>query len=169
MSVLPAATFRPVRTLLLGATLALATGCATFAEYDDDQKFGLGIRGELPMTRVISPEGRMSGATASRLEVHGSLHRFTPGDATLVVANGDVVLPLIPLADGAARLYTGAGVHLGRISSDGDDDGNLKVGANLLGGLRFEHRRVSPFFEVRGGAGGYSSLSALAGVRFLSR
>lgn len=170
---------RPTRkpallTLALGTAVALA-GCATFAEYDSDQDFGLGIRGELPMERILQPSTSVGGATTQRLEVAGSLHRFTPGNATVVVASGDVILPLVRMADGAARLYTGAGVHLGRRSEDlpasegGGTSSSLRGGATLLGGLRFEDQRVGPFFEVRGGVGGYSSLSALAGVRFLTR
>ncbi len=161
-------------TLALGTAMALA-GCATFAEYDSDHDFGLGIRGELPMERILQPAGSMGGATTRRLEVAGSLHRFTPGNATIVVGSGDVVLPLVRMADGAARLYTGAGVHLGRRSVEvpaadgGGTSSDLRAGATLLGGLRFEDQRVGPFFEVRGGIGGYSSLSALAGVRFLTR
>jgi len=158
---------RTARTgLLLLAALALLPGCATFAEYDSDQDFGIGIRGQVPLERILSPEGAVGGAATSRMEIAGSLHRFTPGPANLLVASADLMVPLVGLADGAARLYTGGGVHLGRLSVN--DDSDLKAGATLLGGVRFQHRVVAPFFEVRGGIGGYSSLSAMAGVRFFS-
>jgi hypothetical protein len=159
---------------LVLATLVLG-GCATFAEYDSELDFGLGVRGELPMDRVLTPTGTAGGATVHRLEMAGSLHRFTPGDATVLMGSGDVILPLVRMADGAARLYTGAGVHLGRRSVDvpvqdgGGTASSVSGGATLLGGVRFEHQGVAPFFEVRGGIGGYSSLSAMAGIRFLSR
>jgi len=152
--------------LALLAAVALLPGCATFAEYDSDQDFGIGIRGHLPLERVISTEGTVGEATASRLELAGSLHRFSPGPFNLVIGSADLVLPLVAIGDGAARLYTGGGVHLGR-RSDGDDS-NLEAGATLLGGLRFQHPVAAPFFEVRGGIGGYSSLSAMAGLRFLT-
>jgi hypothetical protein len=152
--------------LALLAAVALLPGCATFAEYDSDQDFGIGIRGHLPLERVISTEGTLGEATASRLELAGSLHRFSPGPANLVIGSADLVLPLVAIGDGAARLYTGGGVHLGRLSVG--DDSDLKAGATLLGGLRFQHRVAAPFFEVRGGIGGYSSLSAMAGLRFFT-
>jgi hypothetical protein len=154
-----------VAALVTMAALSLPA-CATFAEYDSEQDFGLGIRGQVPLERVFSPEGTMGDATVSRLELAGSLHRFTPGDATLLIGNTDLILPLVGLADGSARLYTGAGLHLARLSIG--DASDTSVGANLLGGVRFEHRAVAPFFEVRGGIGDYGSLSALAGIRFLT-
>lgn len=97
--------------LALLAVVALLPACATFAEYDSDQDFGIGIRGHLPLTRVLSPEGSVGEATASRLELGGSLHRFTPGPNELVIGSADLVLPRVAGGDGAARLYTGAGAH----------------------------------------------------------
>jgi len=154
----------------MAALVALAAlslpACATFAEYDSEQDFGLGVRGQVSLDRVFSPETTMGDATLSRLEIAGSLHRFTPGAATLLIGNTDLILPLVGFADGSARLYTGAGLHLARLAIG--DATDLSVGANLLGGVRFEHRTVAPFFEVRGGIGDYGSLSALAGLRFFT-
>ncbi len=146
------------------AAAFLVSGCATFAEYDSDQDIGFGIRGQVPLERVFSPEGSIGGATVSRLEIAGSLHRFSPGDDTLLIGSTDLVLPLFSLADGQARTYVGGGLHLGRRSFDvGGADTSL--GANLMGGVRFDRRAFAPYFEVRGGIGGYSSLSAMLGVR----
>jgi hypothetical protein len=156
---------RPGRRLLpLLALAAFLPACATFAEYDSSQDLGLGVRGQVPLTRIISPEGSVSGSTASRLEIAGSLHRFTPGESTLVVASSDLVLPLFRLADGQARTYVGGGAHLGRVSPPSGDT-STEAGLNLMGGVRFERRAFAPFFEVRGGVGGYSELSAVLGVR----
>lgn len=159
-----------LRRLGTFAVIAIAAlslpACATFAEYDSDHDFGLGVRGQIPLDRVLSSDGTMGDATISRLELAGSLHRFTPGDATLLIGSTDLILPLVGIADGSARLYTGAGLHLARLAIG--DATDLSVGANLLGGVRFEHRVVAPFFEVRGGIGDYGSLSALAGIRFLT-
>lgn len=155
---------RVFRLLPFLAFAALLPACATFAEYDSAQDAGLGIRGQLPLTRIISPESSLGGATANRLEIAGSLHRFTPGASTLVVGSTDLVLPLFPLADGQARTYVGAGAHLGRLSPP-SGDATTQVGVNVMGGVRFDRRTLAPFFEVRGGAGGYGALSAVLGLR----
>jgi hypothetical protein len=157
---------RPLRAAAPFAAVAalLVSGCATFGEYDSDHDFGFGVRGQVPLERVFSPEGGLGGATVSRLEIAGSLHRFSPGDDTILIGSTDLVLPLFPLADGQARTYVGGGLHLGRRSFDAGGT-DTELGANLMGGVRFDRRAFAPYFEVRGGVGGYSSLSAMLGVR----
>lgn len=150
--------------LSLVLSVLLLPGCATFVEYGSESSFGIGARGNVPLGRILSPEGRMGDATVSRLELAGSVHRFWPEGADYTEANLDLILPLLSLGDGAARTYVGGGLHLGRISPDvGETD--TELGVNLLGGVRFDRRAVAPFFEIRGAMGGYDQLSAAFGVQ----
>ncbi len=160
---MPTTTSAPLRSrplafaLFTACALILLPACATFGEYDSDQGFGIGVRGQVPLERV-------SGADDSRFELAGDLHLFSPSEGSLVIGSADVILPAFRLAEGNARSYVGGGVHLGRLSPDVGDS-NYRAGINLIGGVRFQRRAFAPFAEVRGGLGGYSSLSALVGVR----
>lgn len=149
---------------LLLATSLLLPGCATFVEFGSESSFGVGARGNIPLGQILSPEGRVGDAAVSRLELSGSVHRFWPDRGDYTEGNLDLILPLVPLGDGAARLYLGGGLHLGRVAPDVGET-STKVGANVLGGLRFERRALAPFLEIRGAVGGYEQLSAAFGLQ----
>lgn len=152
----------PVRCLSLLAVTLLASGCAAFAEYGSETEFGLGVRGNAGLDRVIP--GETGDAALSRMEGSASLHQFWMDGADYTEANLDVLLPLVPLGGGAARTYVGTGVNLGRISPEvGSSD--TDVGLNLIGGVRFQRRAFAPFFELRGSVGGQDQLSGLVGVQ----
>ncbi len=144
--------------------LVLVSGCATFAEYGSEQKLGVGVRGNVALERVIPGDEGIANATLSRLELNGSAHRFFPSEGTWTEANADLLLPLIRVGGGAARTYVGTGVSFGRFEPDVGSS-ESKVGANLIGGLRFEQRTLAPFFEVRGSLGGAEQLSAVLGFQ----
>jgi hypothetical protein len=142
----------------------LLSGCAAFVDYGSESSFGIAARGNLPLGRVLSPEGSVGGATVSRLELAGSLHRSWPDNGTYTEGNVDLVLPLTTLGGGAARSYLGGGLHVGRVSPEVGDD-RTELGVNVLAGVRFDRRVAAPFFEVRGALGGYDQLSAAVGVQ----
>jgi hypothetical protein len=149
--------------LALALILVSTPGCAVFVEYGSESQMGVGLRGTVPMDRIISREDQAGGGTLSRLEIAGSGHRSWPSDGTWTQGSAEAVLPLFRLAEGQARAYAGAGMHLASFSPDvGDSDTTL--GGNLVGGIRFERRVLAPMFEVRGYVGGTGQLSALAGV-----
>lgn len=146
------------------ALLAFLPGCAAFLQYGSDMDAGIGVRGNIPLGQIISQEDRPGERVVSRLEMAVSAHHFFPSGADYTEANADLLLPLVPLGDGAARTYVGSGIHVGRLSPDlGDSD--TRVGLNVMGGLRFDRRLMAPFFEIRGSVGGTDQLSAVAGVQ----
>lgn len=153
--------FRAVPTLLL---TTLLTGCAAFGAYGGESGAGFGLRGNLPLGRVLSPESGVGNATVSRLELAGSLQRFQPEGTVYTEGTLDLLLPLVALGDGAARTYVGAGVHLGRFSPEVGES-RTEAGASILGGLRFDRRALAPFAEVRASTGGYDQLSVLVGLQ----
>lgn len=153
---------------LIGAVLLFVflPGCTAFVQYGSETDFGLGVRGSLPMDRVLGRDEGPGAGALSRLELAGSLSRSWPTAASWTEGSLDALVPLFRLADGGARTYAGAGVHLGRIHPDvADADTETKFGGNLVGGIRFE-QRIAPLFEVRASLGGIDQLSALAGVQF---
>jgi hypothetical protein len=157
-------TSRSLGAVCLVLLLAIAPGCATFAEYGSEQKFGVGVRGNVALDRVVPGDEGIANATLARLELNGSVHRFFPSEGTWTEANADMLLPLIRVGGGAARTYVGTGLSFGRFEPDvGPSD--TKLGANLIGGLRFEQRTLAPFFEVRGSLGGAEQLSAVLGFQ----
>jgi hypothetical protein len=155
---------RPLCRLSLVLSLLVLPGCAAFVEYGSESSFGIGARGNVPLGRILSPEGRVGDATVSKLELAGSIHRFWPDAADYTEGNLDLILPLFAVGDGAARTYVGGGLHVGRISPDVGET-STDLGVNVLGGVRFDRRAVAPFFEVRGALGGYDQLSAVLGVQ----
>lgn len=153
--------------LILPAVALCLTGCFAFAEYDADRSFGVGVRGQVDLDRVLPMDrDEDGGGLASRLGVAGGIHLFTPDEGDVLQANVDLMVPLLRLGDGAARSYAGTGVSLARISSG--DDPSWDPGLNLLGGVQFERRTFAPFFEARGGLGGATTFSAVVGVRIAS-
>lgn len=155
---------RTSRWLPLALVTLLLPGCATFVEYGSESSFGIGARANMPLGRILSPEGGMSNATVSRLELAATVHRAWPDRADYTQGSLDLILPLVAMGDGAARTYLGGGLNVGRLSPDVGES-NTELGVNLLGGVRFQRRAVAPFFEVRGTTGGYDQLSAAFGVQ----
>jgi hypothetical protein len=153
----------PFRLPLLAAFAFLLSGCATFVEYGSETDFGVGVRGVLPMERVVSDD---PGALVSRLELAGSFHRGWPAAGSWTEGNLDVFLPLFRLGGEDARSYVGTGLHVGRLNPDLGDS-STKVGANFIGGVRFQQRGFAPFVELRASAGGADQLSGVLGVQFL--
>ncbi len=144
--------------------LAALPGCATFVEYGSDTSAGIGVRGNLPLGEVLTSEDQRGTQAISRLELAVSGHHYFPSGADYTEGNADLLLPLIPLGDGAARTYVGSGIHVGRWSPDvGSSD--TRVGLNVIGGVRFDRRVMAPFFELRGSVGGTDQLSAAAGIQ----
>jgi len=152
-----------LRLPLLAAFAFLLAGCATFVEYGSETDFGVGVRGTLPLERVVSDD---PGALVSRLELAGSFHRGWPTAGSWTEGNLDLLLPLFPLGGEGARSYVGTGLHVGRLNPDLGDS-STKVGANFIGGVRFQQRGFAPFVELRGSAGGADQLSGVLGIQFL--
>lgn len=155
-----------VAVAVFSLTLILVStpGCAVFVEYGSESELGVGLRGTVPMDRIISREDAAGGGTLSRMEVTGSGHRSSPSGGTWTQGSAEAVFPLFALAEGQARSYAGAGLHLASFDPDvGGSDTTL--GGTLVGGIRFDRRTLAPLFEVRGSLGGADQLSALAGVQ----
>lgn len=150
--------------LALGAAVVFGSGCATFGEYGSETEFGYGVRGTLPMERLVSDDAGTLGRSISRLEFSGSVHRSTPGDLTWTEFNADLVRPLFRIGDNAARTYVGGGVMLGRSDLDGVGS-DTEVGLNVVGGIRTTRRAFAPFAEARGSVGGIEQLSLVLGVQ----
>lgn len=166
----PEPSSRPVRMASAGLMVAFALmvlpSCMAFVEYGSETDFGVGVRGSVPMDRVFARDDGTGSGALSRVELAGSLSRAFPTDASWTEASADAIVPLIRLGDGAARMYVGGGLHLGRLDPDvGDAD--TKFGANLIGGLRFEQRFLAPQFEIRGSLAGADQLKALIGVQLV--
>ncbi len=145
--------------------LPLLPGCAAFGAYGSDSRAGFGVRGNVPLGRVLSPESSMGEATVSRLELAASVQRFQPEGTDYTEAGLDLILPLVSLGSGAARTYVGGGVHLGRFSPD-EGETRTEGGASILGGIRFDRRALAPFGEARLTTGGYDQLTVLVGLQF---
>lgn len=152
----------PFRLSLVAAFAFLSTGCATFVEYGSETDFGVGVRGTLPLERIVSED---PGMLVSRLELAGSFHRGWPSAGTWTEGNLDLLFPLIELGGEGARSYVGAGIHAGRMNPD-EGESRTKLGANFIGGVRFQQRGFAPFVELRGSAGGADQLSGVLGVQF---
>jgi hypothetical protein len=152
-----------LRLSLLTTFAFLLAGCATFVEYGSETDFGVGVRGVLPLERVVSDD---PGALVSRLELAGSFHRGWPSAGSWTEGNLDLLLPLFPLGGEGARSYVGTGIHVGRLNPDLGES-STKVGANFIGGVRFQQRGFAPFVELRGSAGGADQLSGVLGIQFL--
>jgi hypothetical protein len=152
-----------LRLPLMAAFVFLLAGCATFAEYGSETDFGVGVRGVLPLERVVSDD---PGALVSRLELAGSFHRGWPAAGSWTEGNLDLFLPLFRLGGEDARSYVGTGLHVGRLNPDVGGS-STRVGANFIGGVRFQQRGFAPFVELRGSAGGADQLSGVLGIQFL--
>ena len=151
--------------LVLALVIPALSGCWAFVGYDADQSLGAGVRGQVALDRVLP--GAEEDGFATRLNVAGGVHLFSPGDDEVLQGNVDLILPLFGLGDGAARSYAGSGLSMARVSA-GTDDSSWDAGLNLFGGVQFEGRAFAPFFEARGGIGGATPFTALVGVRLFS-
>lgn len=150
--------------LSVALILVSSSGCAVFVEYGSESELGVGLRGTVPMDRIMSRDDQVGGGTLSRMEVTASGHRSWPSGGTWTQGSAEAVFPLFTLAEGQARSYAGGGLHLASFDPDvGSSDTTL--GATLVGGFRFDRRALAPLFEVRASLGGADQLSALAGVQ----
>ena len=150
------------RLPLLAAFAFLFAGCATFVEYGSDTDVGVGMRGTLPLDRIVSDD---PGVLVSRLELVGSFHRGWPTAGTWTEGNLDLLFPLVELGGEGVRSYVGTGIHMGRLNREVGES-RTRIGANFIGGVRFQQRGFAPFVELRGSAGGADQLSGVLGVQF---
>jgi hypothetical protein len=149
--------------LVLLVALFTLPACSTFVHYGSETELGFGARAHIPMESLIS-EDEEGTRTISRFEFAPSIYRGSPQGANWTEANADFLLPLFRLVEGQARAYAGAGVGVGRLSVD-EVGSTTEVGANIIGGVRFERRTFAPFAEARGSVGGTGQLGVVVGVQ----
>lgn len=165
-------------TMVLTVALAAAATAPVAAQgrfgpqvsFGDDSDFGVGIRGEAPLSVLVSTE---RGSPASTMFLIGSFDWFFPDDDEGVDVryfeiNANVGYPLE--AEGFDP-YVGAGLNIANsgVSFDDpalDDRSDTEIGVNLLGGLKFPFGDMSAFTEIRLELSGGEQFVISAGVLF---
>jgi hypothetical protein len=119
----------------------------------------------------VGADARLSFAL-SPLIVNLTFDHFFVDDATRVQVGANALYDL-PVATGFLRPYAGAGVGVTRFAlpeePGGQDSNGMRIGLNLIGGVRFEHAAVPvarPFAQLMVSLGPIDLFTIGGGVLF---
>lgn len=129
------------------------------ASYAEDADFGIGVRYENDLNKVIS-------GMSPKLHFILAFDYFFPGDPVDTYYEGNVNLTY-QLGDMRRSIgpYLGGGLNIAHVEAGGFD--NTDLGLNILGGIRFRSAsRTVPFVEVRFEAGGGEQFVITGGILF---
>lgn len=166
------------RTMVLTVALAAAAtapvsgqgGFGPQVSFADDADFGVGIRGEAPLSVLVSAE---PDSPASAMFLIGSFDWFFPDDGGGVDVRYFEINANVgyPFEGEGFDPYVGAGLNIANsgVSFDDpafEDSSDTDIGLNLLGGLKFPFGDMSAVTEIRLELSGGEQFVISAGVLF---
>jgi hypothetical protein len=161
-----------MRNTILSSFLACMCLAGILATPSPASAFSLtGFGGKLGFMSPENRDGTLAVGAHLEFEESGSRVHLIPNvmywkaeNLSDLSANADLYYHFI--REGQVTPYVGAGLGLNSFRNDSSNQSDMKLGLNMIGGLRFPAPAVHYFLEARYTASNISQFALLGGVTF---